>query len=176
MAPCADRQKTALSGLFSVGSKVGGRRLSSSLCRGVVKLDILLFPVDSVPFIRDYECSGGRSVSYLRQVVASHVGSFHSADPVRTLVGGRWISSSIDRGLEVLGFPSLRSVLVAAMRGSVLSNGPDANSDDLHSTAHASSDPVRLWSIDRPICPNHGEKRIDANDFLIDVNIISLYC
>ena len=88
VAPCAHRQKTALSGLFSVRSKVGGRRLSSSLCRGVVKLDILLFPVDSVPFTRDYECSGGRSVSYLRSMVASHVGSFHSADLVRTLVGG----------------------------------------------------------------------------------------
>ena len=41
VAPCADRQKITLSGLFSVGSKVGGRRLSSSLCRRVVKLVIL---------------------------------------------------------------------------------------------------------------------------------------
>ena len=92
-------------------------------------------------------------------MVASHVGSFHSADPVRTLVGGRRISSSIDRGLEVLGFSSLRLVMVAAMRGSVLSNGPHAISDDLHSTAHASSDPVRLWSVDRLVCPNHGQGR-----------------
>ena len=152
VAPCADRQKTALSGLFSVESKVGGRRLSSSLCREVVKLDILLFPVDFVPFTRDYECSGGRSVSYLRSVAASHVGSFHSADPVRTLVGGRRISSSIDRGLEVLGFPSLRPVLVVETRGSVLSNDPDAIFEDLHSTAQASSDPVRLCSVHKIRC------------------------
>ena len=61
-APCSDLQKTALSGLFSVGSKVGGRRLSSSLGRGVVKMDIHLYPVVFVPFIRVLECSGGRNL------------------------------------------------------------------------------------------------------------------
>ena len=71
VAPCANRQKTAMSGLFSVGSKVGGRRLSSSLYRGVVKLVILF---------------------------------------------------------------------------------PDAISDDLHSTAHVSSDPVRLCSVHKIWC------------------------
>ena len=124
-----------------------------------MKLDIVLSPVDSIAFTREYECSCGRNVSYLRSVVDSHVGSSHSVDPVRTLVGGRRISSSLDRGLEVLGFLSLWSVLVTVTRGFVLSNGPDAIFDDLHSTTHASLDPVRLVFVDWPICPNHGRGR-----------------
>ena len=41
-APRSDLQETALSGLFSIRSKAGGRRVSSSLGRGVVELDFPL--------------------------------------------------------------------------------------------------------------------------------------
>ena len=61
-APCVDLQETALSGLFSVGSKVGSRRLSSSIGCGLVKLDIHFTLVDSVACTRVLECSGGRNL------------------------------------------------------------------------------------------------------------------
>ena len=61
-APFADIQETALSGLFYAGSKVGSKRLFSSICSGLVKLDIHFTSVDSVPCTRGLECSGGRNM------------------------------------------------------------------------------------------------------------------
>ena len=61
-APFADLQETALSGVFFAGSKVGSRRLLSSICSGLEKLDIHITLVDSVPCTRGLECSGGRNL------------------------------------------------------------------------------------------------------------------
>ena len=44
------------------------------------------------------------------------------------------------------------------MRGSILSNGPDAKSTDLQITTHSSSDPVRPLFVDR-LVPSHGRGR-----------------
>ena len=56
-----------------------------------------------------------------------------------------------------LDFPPFRAYFVSATLGSVLSNGPDAKSVDLHISAHMSSNPARPEFIDLPVCPGHGQ-------------------
>ena len=92
--------------------------ISGNVNMGYVKLDIHLSSVDPVPFTRVIECSGGRKLQDFGSDVIQHVGSSQSDDlqvtampclsRVRTKVGGRLISTSLGRGLVVLGFPSLR--------------------------------------------------------------------
>ena len=60
--PLEDLQGAALTGLFSVGSKDGSRRLSSSIGSRVAKLDIHFSSVDAVTCTMVLECSGGRNL------------------------------------------------------------------------------------------------------------------